>query len=133
MAARKKLIELGRKLREARETQGWSTRQLAERSGVQQATISRFESAEFLAPTPEKLARLATALGIPLADLYSLAGYPLPTELPTLPTYLRTKYRDLPAPAHEELAAYVVQLTEKYGMTPGGPRPGEDENEDDKP
>lgn len=121
--------ELGRFLRYAREERGWSTRQLAERSGVYQTTIVRIETGQFTSLTPDRLALLAAALDLPLADLYSLAGYPLPTELPALPAYLRAKYRDLPAPAHEELAAYVAHLTDKYGVTPAGPRPGEDEDE----
>jgi len=120
---------LGRRVRAAREERGWSTRQLAEHSGVYQTTIVRIETGEFTSVTPERLALLASALGLPLADLYSLAGYPLPTELPALPAYLRAKYRDLPAPAQDELEAYLGQLTEKYGITPGGPRRGEDEDE----
>lgn len=132
MIEQRRLAELGRRLREARKAHGWSSRELAERTGLPQATIVRFESAQFT-PVPEKLDRLATALGIPLADLYSLAGYPLPTELPALPAYLRAKYRDLPPPAQDELEAYVAHLTEKYGVTPSEPLPGEDEVEVTKP
>ncbi len=121
---------LGQLIRQRREQRGWSTVELAERTGITQSNIVRMEQGNITSPGPERLARVADALAIPLADLYSLAGYPLTTELPSLPTYLRTKYRELPAPAQEELAAYVARLREKYGLTADGPAPGEDEQDE---
>jgi hypothetical protein len=70
---------------------------------------------------------LAEALGLNLSDVLLSAQYPITTELPSLPAYLRTKYRDLPAPAQAELQAYVERLAAEHGLTPGGPKPGEDE------
>jgi len=121
---------LGQLIRQRREQRGWSTVELAERTSITQSNIVRMEQGNIASPGPERLARVADVLAIPLADLYSLAGYPLTTELPSLPTYLRTKYRELPTPAQEELAAYVARLREKYGLTAEGPAPGEDEQDE---
>jgi len=75
------------------------------------------------------LAKLARALQLSLADLYILAGYAVPQDLPSLSMYLRLKYRSMPQPAQDELAAYVRHLKERYGVSGEGPAPGEDEAE----
>src|SRR5664280_527767 len=118
---------LGNLIAEARGRYGWSASELARRSKVAQSTVFRLEQAEFLSPSPDTLAKLAEALQLNLSDVLLMAQYPVPTELPSLPAYLRSKYRDLPAPAHAELQAYVERLAAKHGLTPGGPQPGEDE------
>jgi transcriptional regulator with XRE-family HTH domain len=118
---------LGKLIAEARGRQGWSASELARRSKVAQSTVFRLEQGEFLNPSPDTLAKLAEALGLNLSDVLLSAQYPITTELPSLPAYLRTKYRDLPAPAQAELQAYVERLAAEHGLTPGGPKPGEDE------
>jgi transcriptional regulator with XRE-family HTH domain len=72
--------------------------------------------------------RIAEALGVPLADMYAIAGYDSPGELPTLKPYLRTKYRRLPAEAADQLEAYAERLAKKHGVDLSGPAPGEDES-----
>jgi transcriptional regulator with XRE-family HTH domain len=119
--------QLGILIAEARGRQAWSASELARRSKVAQSTVFRLEQGEFLNPSPDTLAKLAEALGLNLSDVLLSAQYPITTELPSLPAYLRTKYRDLPAPAQAELQAYVARLTAEHGLTPGGPKPGEDE------
>lgn len=114
---------LGRILREQREAYGWSTPEVARRSGLTQSTVVRFEQGAWARPSPDKLAKLARTLELNLADVYRVAQYPLPS----LPAYLRSKYRDLPPPARAELEAYLAQLSQKYGLDEEGPGPGEDE------
>ncbi len=118
--------ELGRLLRERREQRGWTTPEVARRSGMTQSTVVRFEQGAWSRPSPEKLARLARTLELNLADVYRAAQYPLPS----LPAYLRSKYRNLPVPARQELEAYLAHLSAKYGLDEEGPAPGEDETED---
>jgi transcriptional regulator with XRE-family HTH domain len=118
---------LGNLIAEARGRYGWSASELARRSKVAQSTVFRLEQGEFLSPSPDTLAKLAEALQLNLSDVLLMAQYPVPTELPSLPAYLRSKYRDLPAPAQAELQAYVERLAAEHGLTPGGPQPGEDE------
>ncbi len=124
---------LGQHLRDAREALKLSSRALAERAGVTDATIVRIELGEFAAPSPDKLARMANALGLPLEDVYALADYAAPRQLPNLSPYLRTKYRDLPDETAAQIEAYAQRLAKKHGVDLRGPAPGEDEIETGEP
>ena len=59
---------LAQRLRLERDSRGWSLAELAERSGVSKATISKIERAE-ASPTAVVLVRLATAFDLTLAGL----------------------------------------------------------------
>jgi transcriptional regulator with XRE-family HTH domain len=59
---------LARRLRLERDSRGWSLAELAERSGVSKATISKIERAE-ASPTAVVLVRLASAFDLTLAGL----------------------------------------------------------------
>lgn len=61
-------IRLARRLRLERESRGWSLAELAERSGVSKAAISKIERAE-VSPTAVVLVRLAGAFDLTLAGL----------------------------------------------------------------
>lgn len=123
--------KLGRFLRTRREALSLSTRQLAAVAGVPDSTIVRFEQGAYAAPSPDKLARLAEALDLNLADVYSLADYAVPANLPSPGPYLRTKYRDLPPAALAALSHDVARVLARHGITlGGGPVDGEDESPD---
>lgn len=119
---------LGALIRESRTAAGLSLRQLEELTGIDDGLLTRMERGVILTPAPDKLGRVAEALNVPLADLYAIAGYDAPSELPTLKPYLRTKYRKLPASAADELEAYAERLAKKHGVHLSGPAPGEDES-----
>lgn len=118
---------LGAYLRRARHAKGLSARQLGDLVNISDATVVRFENGNFTLPSPEKLARIAEALDVPVADVFALAGYAAPTELPSFTPYLRTKYRSLPETAVEEIEKYVTRIASKHGVSLSGPAPGEDE------
>lgn len=59
--------EIGERIREARKALGWSQEVLAERVGVDQGQVSRWERGEST-PTGRSVARLSRALEVP-ADL----------------------------------------------------------------
>jgi transcriptional regulator with XRE-family HTH domain len=120
----------GRWLREQRKAAGLSKTELARRSGTTDGTIVRIEQGAFEAPSPHKLARIAEALKLSLADVYSMAGYATPDDLPSFQPYLRRKYGDMPAPAVADLEAAFRQIASKHGYDPQGPQPGEDETPD---
>lgn len=120
--------ELGQKLRERRESLGMSLRQLEEKSGVFNVTIMRIERGDSTEPSAEKLARLAEALDLPLADVYAMADLAIPAELPSFKPYLRTKYRELPTEDIEAIEKYAAKLAKKHGIALDGPAPGEDES-----
>jgi transcriptional regulator with XRE-family HTH domain len=119
--------ELGRRLRERREEIDLSIRELAARTRVNHSTIVRLEQGAIEAPAPDKLSRIADALGLSLADVYALADYSVPTDLPSFRPYLRTKYRGLPAPALEELERSFRRIAKRHGLKVDGPAHGEDE------
>ena len=119
--------ELGRQLRSRRDELGLSVRDLEKLTGVDDGTIVRIEQGAFAAPAPDKLSRIAEALGLSLADVFSLAEYVVPAELPTFTPYLRRKYPSLPPKAIAELERYFDDLAARYGLDPAGPAPGEDE------
>jgi len=122
-----KAQELGRRLRNRREQLGLSVRDLEGMADVDNGTIVRIEQGAFAAPRPDKLSRIADALALPLADVFALAEYVVPDELPTFAPYLRAKYRALPAKALAELERHFDDLSARYGLDPAGPAPGEDE------
>jgi len=124
---------LGEWLRSRRRRAGLSTIQLAKEVGTTDATITRIEQGAFAAPAPDKLSRIADALGLSLADVFALADYAVPTDLPTFTPYLRAKYRSLPPKAVDELEHYFDKLAARYGIDPSGPAPGEDEASEPKP
>lgn len=63
---------LSGRLRLEREARGWSLADLAERSGVSRAMISRVERGE-ASPTAALLGRLSAALGLTLSQLFARA------------------------------------------------------------
>ncbi len=125
--------ELGRRLRVRREELDLSVRELARRAGVDNTTIVRIERGAFAAPRPDKLSRIADALDLSLADVFALAEYVAPNELPAFAPYLRSKYRHLPTPAVEELERSFKRIVKRHGFDPEGPAPGEDEQPEPKP
>jgi transcriptional regulator with XRE-family HTH domain len=105
-------VRLEELLRSGREAMGLSIRRLAERTGLHHASLARIELGE-QRPTPETLQRLASVLELDEADLFALAGHRLPERLPSLPAYLRAKYR-MPEEAAAQLNEYFGFLAEKY-------------------
>ena len=68
-------MELGSYLIQGRNERGYSQRDLAEKSGVSPAEISRVESGKRLKPSPSVLRAIADTLVISYPYLMQLAGY----------------------------------------------------------
>ena len=68
-------MELGAYLIQVRNERGYSQRDLAEKSGVSPAEISRVESGKHQTPSPGVLRALANALVVDYHYLMQLAGY----------------------------------------------------------
>jgi transcriptional regulator with XRE-family HTH domain len=116
---------LGAFIRTQRVSIGMSTRQLAAIVGVDKSQIIRLEHGSVNSPRAEILASIADAIDVELADLYGLAGYTRPSELPNFAPYLRAKYRDLSDGAVAEMEQFFAKLAREHGTT--GPADGEDE------
>lgn len=118
---------LGATIRQHRQHRQLTTRALAAEAGIDMATVVRIENGNFLAPAPEKLRRLATALHVSPSELLTQAGYVSNSDLPLPKPYLRAKYPDLPPEAVEQAERYLRRLMREHGVVPDGPSPGEDE------
>jgi transcriptional regulator with XRE-family HTH domain len=119
--------DLGRTLRRRREELGLSLRNVADRSGVPNNSILHIEQGSIASPAPDKLARIADALGMSLADVFAVAGWAVPADLPHFRPYLRTKYQGLPDEDIAAIERYAARLAKKHGISLSGPAPGEDE------
>jgi transcriptional regulator with XRE-family HTH domain len=108
--------QLGRLLKAKREEHGLSTHRLAAAAAMDQATIVRFEAGSIGAPRPDKLARIAEVLGLSSSDVFALAGYMAPTELPALRPYLSARYHGLLAEDIDKIEAYVSRIAKKRGF-----------------
>jgi transcriptional regulator with XRE-family HTH domain len=112
--------KLGKLLRTKRDELGLTTRQVSEAISMSQTTVVRLEQGQYLNPDHDKLRALAEALDLNVADVLTMAGYPIPTELPSVGPYLRTKYRNLPAEAVDEIQQDVADVLRRYGFAPNG-------------
>ena len=120
--------QLGDYLRQARRAAELSAVQLAEKSGVSDATIIRIENGQYRTPQAESLAQMAHALDLSVHDVFERAGYLSNDDLPTFTPYLRTKYGELPDEAVEQIERYVTRIAKKHGIDMSGPKPGQDES-----
>jgi|HubBroStandDraft_1064217.scaffolds.fasta_scaffold26197_2 transcriptional regulator with XRE-family HTH domain len=109
---------LGEFLRARRIELGLSARQVARTVDVRDSTIMRLERGAYAAPAADKLARVAGALKLELADVFALAGYVVPKSLPALPHYLKVRYPELADEAIGELHEHLNQLMGHPEPTP---------------
>ena len=91
--------------------------------GVDQAQILRLEAGLVASPKADVLGQIAELLAVPVADLYAMAGYPVPTKLPNLRPYMRAKFASLPTEAIADIEAVIARYSGP------GPTNGEDERE----
>lgn len=106
-------LPLADALRRHRHRAGLTVRELAAKSGLTPATVSRLETGHIESPRPEHLQRLARALDVDIEEFYALAGYLMPEGLPELRPYLRAKY-GLPERAAQQLDEYFQALRDQW-------------------
>jgi transcriptional regulator with XRE-family HTH domain len=114
-------------IRRHRKQQKLTSRGLAERADIDIATVVRLEQGKYRTPRPKTLEGLSSALELPLADVFAMADYVLPYDLPTMTPYLKARYGFLPEEAISSLDAYFRTLLDKYGLDLNGPAAREDE------
>jgi transcriptional regulator with XRE-family HTH domain len=90
-----------------------SIRRLAAKAKVDFSYVSRIEHGLVGSPTARQLWKIARALEIEVADLYSEAGFVDAHGLPGFEPYLRAKYH-LPDEAIEQLQAHFALINDKY-------------------
>lgn len=106
---------LGDYIRQKRTTRSLSLLDVAQLSGLHFSYWSRLETDFYQTPSPKHLKTVAETLGVPIADLYRLAGYDIPNRLPAFRPYLRAKY-SLPPEAVAQLEQYFEMLRNYYGI-----------------
>ena len=113
-------LRLGRFLRTRREHLSLTARQVAAKSGVHDTTVVRLEQGAFRAPRPETLRHIAASLDLSLADVYALADYSPPEDLPALGPYLQATYRELPPASVRRIEKYVRRLVARHAAEAAG-------------
>lgn len=103
---------LGNYLRRGREARGISARSLARTVGVEDTTVLRIERGKIISPRADLLGDIASALDLPIANVFLLAGYPISPELPSLDLYLAAKYPELSA-ADRRLIVETAERSQK--------------------
>lgn len=67
--------QLGERLREYRESRGWSLREVAAKAGVNHGYLSQLERGDVAEPAPSMLHKVAKGYDIPFSVLMQWAGY----------------------------------------------------------
>src|SRR4051794_26599162 len=106
--------QLGNQLRRRRDRLGLSVRALALKADITPSTLWRLEAGVVRAPEPRVLIQVSEALGLSSADIFALAGYVTPSELPSFMLYLRAKYPRLPGHAVDQLSRVFTRLAAPY-------------------
>ncbi|SMD14460.1 helix-turn-helix domain-containing protein [Kibdelosporangium aridum] len=106
--------QFGEQLKHLREARNMSLRGLASKSGVDSGSLTRIEHGKVCHPQPDTLKCLADALDLPLADLFVMAGYITPSDLPNLSYYLRAKYPHLPQDVLGRMEQELHQVIDKH-------------------
>ncbi len=123
----KNLTKLGKLISTTRAAKELRLDDLVDSTSIPRTQLHRIEQGQLGLIQPAALHSLARSLDLPPSDLFSLAGYAIPEELPTFAPYLRSKYRDLPESAKAELERSFRAIAKKHGYDANGPAPGEDE------
>lgn len=121
--------QLGGYVKRLRQEQKLSVRGLASKAGLDSGELSRIENGT-RHPRPDKLKALATALDVPLADMFAMAGYTIPYDLPSMAPYLRARYGHLPEETLDAVNDYLERLIDEHGLDLDGPTKLEDERSD---
>jgi len=66
---------IGNKVKELRDSKGWSQEELAQKSGLSRSYIGALEVRQTMHPRAEYLIKLAAAFNVPVDDFYVAAGY----------------------------------------------------------
>lgn len=102
--------ELGSFLKTGRTNQGYTLREVEEKTGISNAYLSQLENGSINKPSPEILHKLSELYDISYARLMKIAGHPLPINTEdTGQASLRRKdaFNDLSPEEEEKLLEYL--------------------------
>lgn len=104
---------LSRLLSGLRHEAGLTTWALARRSGIDRSNIRRIESGTVSNITVVTMQKLADALEVEVERFYEAHWETTGQPLPSLPTYFRTKYRQLSDRQIAEIEEFVAELRDR--------------------
>jgi transcriptional regulator with XRE-family HTH domain len=110
--------QFGTYIKGLREARKLSIRGLASEANIDSGALTRLEHGKVRAPQPDTLKALSKSLGAPLSDMFAMAGYVVPHDLPSLVPYLRARYSHLPDEALAAAHAYLCRLVSECGLDP---------------
>ncbi|MGH3904684.1 MAG: helix-turn-helix domain-containing protein [Pseudonocardiaceae bacterium] len=119
--------QFGAYIKRLRTEQKLSMRGLAHKANIDSGALTRIEQGKVDTPQPDTLKALAEALQVPLADMFAMAGYVIPYDLPSLTPYLQARYSHLPEETLASANDYLQRLIDEHGLDPNGPVGLEDE------
>jgi transcriptional regulator with XRE-family HTH domain len=99
-----------------REESGLSVNEVARRAEVDPGTVWRIEQGMIPTPKADSLKAIGNVLGIPSIDLFAIVGWIPSGELPSLNTYLRAKYGQLPEEAVKDIQSHIEAVMHRYGV-----------------
>jgi transcriptional regulator with XRE-family HTH domain len=105
-----KSTPLSRLLSSLREEAGLSTWALAKRSGIDRSNIRRIETGVVANVTVATMQKLADGLDVEVERFYEAHWETTGQPLPSLPTYFRTKYRNLNDRQIAQIEEFVADL-----------------------
>lgn len=120
-------------IKRQRESQKLSLRDLAAKTGIHNGTLSRLEQGKIATSKPATLKALALALNVPLADMFAMANYIVPYDLPSMTPYLHARYGHLSDEAVASVSEYLERLIDEHDLDPNGPLGFEDETNEPAP
>lgn len=113
--------KLGELVAQHRKAQGRSARDVARQAGIDIHTMTKLEQGHYASPSPHTLRGVATALGVPLLELFRAAGYVTPYDLVELVTHPSIEPALAEREAIEARSRYIEQLIDKHGLDYTGP------------
>jgi transcriptional regulator with XRE-family HTH domain len=120
--------QFGEYIKRLRTERKLSIRGLADKAGIDSGALTRLEHGKVRTPQPATLKALATTLRVPLADMFAMADYVIPYDLPSIIPYFHARYGHLPEATLTEIDAYLKVLIDEHGLEPSGPAAFEDES-----
>ena len=118
--------KLGQHIKRLREERRLNVRGLAAKAGLTGSAVSRVENGK-RAPAIDTLKAIATALDVPLMDMFAMSGHLTPYDLPSLTPYLRARYGHLSEASLTAIDDYLKRLIDEHDLDPQGPVGYEDE------
>lgn len=119
--------QFGEYIKRLRRERKLSMRGLAHEANIDSGALTRIEQGKVSTPQPDTLKALAAALQVPLADMFAMAGYVIPYDLPSIAPYLHARYGHLPEETLASANDYLQKLIEEHGLDPHGPVGSKDE------